>query len=240
MKDYTAGTIRDSDANGVSNSWLVDSESENSMDFDVLQIIDLTLWSSGIDRLVFSRLREIEPDAETDLTINNVDTLSMLVFLEQTIGEATAGSVIFKNNILSHDLSSFSKSKSKIKNLHKRIRSNADVVCDVIRKMSWSGSMSPLEASEQAKLDKVDKDLREIIGFNRESEITDVEKWLATAWTEAWLGEEKKKRQAEKALVKSQADEMAWQEYLESEKPHCVEYPSDNPKYTIVKCTNLP
>ena len=239
METFTAGTIRDHDIDGR-NGWGVGNYSKNSMDFDVLQIIDLTYSSSGIDRLVFSRLREIGPNPETDLGIKNVDTLSMLVFLEQTIGETDAGSIIFKNNNFAHDLSSFSKSKSKIRNLHKLIRSNADMACDVIRYMGWSGSVSPLEASEQIKLDKVDKDLREIIGFNGESEITDIEKWLATAWAEGWLGEQRKMREADKAAQKSAEDERAYQDYLESNKPHCVEYPSDNPKYSIVKCTNLP
>jgi hypothetical protein len=237
---YTEGTIRDNKGSGVSNAWLVDSDSEYSMDFDVLQIVDLTLWSSGIDRLVFSRLREIGPDPETDPGVRNVNTLSMLVFLEQTIGEEDAGSVVFKSSNLAHDLSSYSKSKSKIRNLHRLIRSNADVACDVIGRMRWDSNLSSLEEAEQKKLDKVEKDLREIIGFNGKSEITDIEKWLSSTRMEYWLGEQKQKQAGEKNARKQQEDEEAWQEYLESEIPKCVEYPSDNPKYSIVKCTNLP
>ena len=236
---FTEGTIRDYGAH-EHNAWTIDSESEYSMDFDVLQIIDLTLWSSGIDRLVFSRLREIGPDLETDLGVRNVNTLSMLVFLEQTIGEETAGSVIFKDSNLGHDLSSYSKSKSKIRKLHKVIRSNADMACDVIGRMSWDGDLASLEDSEQKKLDEIDKKLREIIGFNGESEITDIEEWLGTTRIEHWLGEQKQKQESEKNARKQQEDDEAWQDYLESQIPRCVEYPSDNPKYSIVKCTNLP
>jgi len=238
LKAYTEGTIRDNGAGG-GNAWLVDAESEYSMDFDVLQISDLTLSSSGIDRLVFSRLREMGPDPETDPGIKNIDTLSMLVFLQQTIGEEDAGSVVFKRSDLGHDLSSYSESKSKIRKLHKLIRSNADVACDVVGKI-FARNLSSLEDSEQKKLDEVYKDLREVIGFNGKSEITNIEKWLSTTRYEYWLGERKKKQAYDKGAQKRQEDEQAWQEYLESEKPKCVEYPSDNPKYSIVKCTNLP
>lgn len=240
----TEGTIRNNTAPvGVSNGWTIRSfneTAENSMDFDVLQLLDISSWGNdGIDKLVFSRLRDIGLEIEPDLAKRNINTLSMLVFLEQTIGETDAFYMLSKQSWM-ENLDLFPKNKSKIKKLRKLIRSNADVACNVIFEMGVISNIGSLDPSEQKKLDGIDKSLRKIIGNNGKNSVTDIEKWLATTHAEGEMEKIRQEVEADKRALESQEAEEAYQDYLDGAKPHCVEYPSDNPKYVVVKCTNLP
>jgi hypothetical protein len=242
---YTTGTIRDNSASGAgaSNGWTLRSfneTAENAMKFDVLQILDITdSWIDGIDKRIFSRVRNIEQSSELDLTERNLNTLSMLVFLEQTIGETDAMEVLSKKAYF-EDINVFPKNKSKIKNLRKMIRSNADTACEVVFEMGVITNLGKLPLSEQDRLDSVSRNLKKIIGFNGVNVVTDIENWIAKAHAEGEMETIRQQIEGDKQALISQAQEEAFQEYLEGAKPRCVEYPSDNPKYVVVKCTNIP